>query len=252
MSVIKKINQSRYNLKKYLENEWDVSTIPDYSDQDIEQLYSMKIPSGSDSISFGYASSCNFTVRHKLLEKHSLHVIYYNFPELNKNPLKITKNICDKISNLYKSEILSNEDSVIIITYEDITEGLQKSIEELYSKFQEELDSYFSEDLKEENLKLSEDKQLENRHFKNCHIFFLDTLSIDILEHKYVPKHEIIRNKQEIETILKTCNCTFKQLPIIKRDDAIGKIFRIAPGDICKIIRINTNSGESVYYRGCH
>ena len=59
-------------------------------------------------------------------------------------------------------------------------------------------------------------------------------------------------SKLEINKILERCNCTFKQLPIIKRDDAIGKVLRIAPGDICEITRINDNSCESTYYRGCH
>ena len=36
--TVAKINKSRYNLKKYLENEWDISTIIDYSDNEIEKL----------------------------------------------------------------------------------------------------------------------------------------------------------------------------------------------------------------------
>ena len=37
-SSISKINKSRYNLKKYLEHEWDVSTVYDLSDSEIEKL----------------------------------------------------------------------------------------------------------------------------------------------------------------------------------------------------------------------
>ena len=36
--TVHKINASRYNLKKYLQGEWDVSTIIDYSDVEIEKL----------------------------------------------------------------------------------------------------------------------------------------------------------------------------------------------------------------------
>ena len=34
--TVSKINKCRYNLKKYLESEWDISKIIDYSDDDIE------------------------------------------------------------------------------------------------------------------------------------------------------------------------------------------------------------------------
>ena len=36
MNIIKKINQTRTILKKYLEDEWHVDTIQDYSDDEIE------------------------------------------------------------------------------------------------------------------------------------------------------------------------------------------------------------------------
>ena len=78
-SSIHKINQSRYNLKKYLQNEWDISIIYDYSDKEIEQLYRLSKPQNSN-ISFGFASGCNFHLFHKKIANHRLHVIYYNFP----------------------------------------------------------------------------------------------------------------------------------------------------------------------------
>ena len=251
-SIIEKINQSRYNLKKYLADEWDVSTIPNYSASEIESLYTINAPKNPDILSFGQASGCNFSVKHKLIPMHSLHVIYYNFPELDKKPLKITKNICDKITEIYKTDLFQDEDSILIITCEKVSEGLQKAFEDLYHKYQEELVDMFSLELENENRKLPDNLELRKSHFKNCHIFHLDTLSIDILEHRLVPPHKVIRNNVEINKILERCNCTFKQLPIIKRDDAIGKVLRIAPGDICEITRINDNSCESTYYRGCH
>ena len=252
MSYIELINKSRYNLKKYLSKEWDTSSLQDYSDKEIEKLYSITTPTHPELSSFGYATSCNFSLQHKLLPLHSLHVIYYNFPELNRRPLKITKNICDKVMKLYKSELFKNEDSIIIITCQSITETIDESINELYYKNQGDLLLSFSEELENENRKLPDTQKLRKQYFKNIQLFNINTLSIDILEHRLVPKHEIIRNPNEIETILETCNCTFNQLPIIKRNDAIGKILLITPGDICKIYRYNDNSCESIYYRACH
>ena len=39
MDLIRKINKSREIFKKYLESEWDISVISDYSEQEIEKLY---------------------------------------------------------------------------------------------------------------------------------------------------------------------------------------------------------------------
>ena len=52
MNIIKKINQTRTILKKYLEDEWHVETIQDYSDEEIDMLYN----SNNSFIQFGNAS----------------------------------------------------------------------------------------------------------------------------------------------------------------------------------------------------
>ena len=134
---IKKINQSRYNLKKYLESEWNVSDIIDYSDSEIEKLYRISKPNNAN-INYGHASGCNFTLYHNKIPSHKLHVIYYNFPEIGKPSVKITKTCSEKIQNLYDEEIIDFEDSIIIILYNQIPENLEKAIEELYAKGQEQ------------------------------------------------------------------------------------------------------------------
>ena len=249
-STINKITQSRYNLKKYLENEWNVDVIYDYSNKEIENLYksSQNIKNG---IHFGAASGCNITLYHKEITNHKLHIIYYNFPEIGRPPIKINKQCATKIENLYKDEIISPEDSLIIITLNPISENLEKSINSLHDVGQEEIiKSGLSEVIQDENEKLGEDKY-NNQHFRNIHIFHLDTLSIDILQHSKVPKHEVIRKSNEIKAICEKCNCRKEQLPVISRNDAIAKRLRIAIGDICKISRISNTAGETEYYRVC-
>ena len=90
-----------------------------------------------------------------------------------------------------------------------------------------------------------------NYHFKNIHAFHLDTLSIDILKHSRVPKHEVYRFEKDIEKICAKCNCRKDQLPVIERNDAVAKRLRIVSGDICKITRISQTAGEIEYYRFC-
>ena len=41
MNIIQKVNRSRYTLKEILGEEWDVVSIPDFSDQEIEKRYTM-------------------------------------------------------------------------------------------------------------------------------------------------------------------------------------------------------------------
>ena len=56
---------------------------------------------------------------------------------------------------------------------------------------------------------------------------------------------------EDIQKICEKCNCRKDQLPVIEINDAVAKRLRIAPGDICKIIRISPTAGETEYYRVC-
>ena len=248
--TIKKINRTRYNLKKYLESEWDTDPMIDYSDNEIDKLYRTPKPINSP-LQFGNASGCDITLNHRFLPSHKIHIIYYNFPELGKPSVKINKTCAEKLYKLYKEEIIDREDSLIVILYNKITENLDKSVEDLYRKGQEELKiNGLSPLIEEENEKLKENKYT-NLHLRNIHMFHLDLLAIDITLHSKVPKHEIVRKQSEIDEILQNCNATITQLPVILRKDPMAKILRLSPGDICKISRPSKTAGEIEYYRVC-
>ena len=250
MDIINKITKSRKLLIKYLEKEWDTNSIPTYSNKEIEKLYSSKLQKDSE-LSFGRASACNFTLNHKLIPSHKLHVIYYNFPELNSAPLKVTKACANKMMSLYTKELIDPEDSIIIIIAEPLTPNLEKSIEDTYKKSYEILlENNLSDEILEQNESLGKGKYTLF-HFRNIHLFFIDALTFDITEHKNVPKHECVRNEEEIQKILKDTNSSKDQLPIILRTDPMAKILRLAPGDICKITRTSDRCGEYNYYRLC-
>jgi DNA-directed RNA polymerase subunit H len=249
-STISKINRSRYNLKQYLSKEWNIDDIKDYSDIEIEKLYRTSKPTSSE-IYFGNASACNFTLYHKRIPSHRLHVIYYNFPELGSYAVKITKTCSEKLNALYKEGDIQPEDSLIVILYNQVSENLRTSIEGLYKLGQEELKiNGLSENIQKENESLG-DLKYNQEHFRNIHIYHLDSLSIDITKHVNVPEHIAIRDKQTIDETLEKCNCRIDQLPIILRTDAMAKRIRLAPGDICKINRITPSAGDVVYYRVC-
>ena len=72
-----------------------------------------------------------------------------------------------------------------------------------------------------------------------------------MLNHDYVPKHVVVRCKNDIDKILKKCNCELDELPIIKHTDIIARLVLCVPGDICKIIRKSLTCGYYDYYRLC-
>ncbi len=250
MDLIRKIKNSRDIFKKYLEIEWDISVISDYSEEEIEKLYTSK--SYNDNLYFGKASNLNLTLSHKDIKDHKLHIIYYNFPEINSPPLKVTKLCGDKMLSLYTNEIINPEDSIILIITEKISENIQKTIEDIYKKGQEKLLlENLSDNILEQNEKLGEKKYKIN-HFRNIHLFNIDTLGFDIGKHITVPKHRCIRNTEEINEILKKVNAVKTQLPEILRTDPMSKLLRMAPGDLCEIMRSSERCGEYKFYRICN
>ena len=250
MDIIRKINQSRYVLKKHLEKEWDVSVIQDISDKEVEVMYNTKSPKNAMGASMGRAIGCNMSLENNTLKGHYLHIIYFGFPKLGENPTKITKTCADKIQGLYDSEFIQREDSIVMIILQPVSATITVAIEELFKYGQHQLLEGVSEDIMNENSKLEEHKRYSLRHFRNIHIFQLDHITIDITNHALVPKHECIRDEPHIQDILQECNATRNQLPIIKRIDPQAKVMRMAPGDICRIER-QTLSGNVIAYRIC-
>jgi DNA-directed RNA polymerase subunit H (RpoH/RPB5) len=249
MDLVNKINKSRSTLKKYLESEWDISSISDYSNQEIEKLYNLKTTKNED-LYFGKATNLNMTLQHKQITDHKLHIIYYNFPELNSPSLKVTKTCAEKLNKLY-TETIDPEDSIILIITESITENLEKAIEDLYKKSQEYLvTNNLSDNILSQNEELGDNKY-NLTYFRNIHLFSIDNLSFDINQHFTVPEHRCIRNNTEKTKIWKKTNTTEKQLPVILRTDAMAKILRLCPGDMCEITRNSERCGEYKYYRIC-
>lgn len=82
-------------------------------------------------------------------------------------------------------------------------------------------------------------------------IFSIEQLQFNILEHQYVPLHEIL-NADEEEVIKRQYNITNPdQLPSISRYDPVAQAIGIRPGQICKITRPSKTSILSYYYRVC-
>jgi len=72
--------------------------------------------------------------------------------------------------------------------------------------------------------------------------------AFDLFEHKLVPKHEILTEKER-EQLLSEYRVQPYQLPQIKASDPAVKAIDAKPGDILRIIRKSSTAGEHMAYR---
>jgi len=250
MHLLEKVYNSRLQLKKLLSNEWSVEPIHDVSLKELGIMYE------ADNEDIYLDNGCNFTLTNLKIPSHKLHVIYYNFPELHRSGTKVNKTCCDKLLSYYEKEgfegdyLFEKEDSLLIIINLPVSESLEQNIENMYLKGQDELMKYGLTTEIRSQMKSNKFK-MDKSYFRNIHIFHVDTLAIDVLSHRLVPKHEVIRDKKEIDTVFKMTNSNPQLLPVILRADPIAKLLRICPGNICKITRTSKTSGNSTYYRIC-
>jgi DNA-directed RNA polymerase subunit H len=70
----------------------------------------------------------------------------------------------------------------------------------------------------------------------------------DLFEHKLVPKHEILTQK-EVEQLLAEYRVQPYQLPQIKSSDPSVKAIDAKPGDILRVIRKSPTAGIHIAYR---
>ena len=251
MNLLQKIYNSRKVLKQLLSNEWIVDDINELSLEELKIMY-------ENSNDKAYLNSpCNITLQNKYIPSHKLHIIYYNFPELNRSGVKVNKTCCDKLTSMYKTEIdeedekiFEKEDSLLVIINEPVSESMAKSVESVYHAGQDTLtksgiSTQITGEMKENDFIMNQS------YFRNIHMFHIDIITVNILNHTLVPLHEPIRKQDEIDKILQLTNSTEHQLPIILRTDNIAKLIRLCPGNICKINRNSQKCGEYTYFRIC-
>jgi DNA-directed RNA polymerase subunit H (RpoH/RPB5) len=83
-------------------------------------------------------------------------------------------------------------------------------------------------------------------------VFQLSELQFNISKHDLVPKHELIKDEQDINAIIEAYQLKSRtQLPFILKTDAMARYLNAKPGNIVKITRISPSSGETIVYRCC-
>lgn len=132
-------------------------------------------------------------------------------------------NLDEIIDDLYSIEnVLTNNDTLIIIVDDEPNETIIKKLEYLYDN---------------------------NGVFIVIHN--INRLQFNILDHILVPKMDILSNS-EIEELIKKYNLkSIKQLPEISRFDPQALAMCLRPGQVCCINRDSATTLTYKYYRYC-
>jgi DNA-directed RNA polymerase subunit H len=133
------------------------------------------------------------------------------------------QNINDYIDDLFNLEqVLSKGDTLIIVIKQEPHEPLLNILRQIW-----EQDGIF------------------------IIVYNLERLQFNILEHSYVPKHEIM-NETEISEMKHKYNIKNDlEIPEISRFDPVAMAIGMRPGDVCKIVRPSKTAITADYYRLC-
>lgn len=92
--------------------------------------------------------------------------------------------------------------------------------------------------------------RMAKEHFEENDVEYISTelVMLNILEHKLVPKHRILSEK-ETKDVLDKLKVDKTQLPSIYITDPVAKIIGAREGDIIEVIRKSKTAGTSIAYR---
>ena len=83
---------------------------------------------------------------------------------------------------------------------------------------------------------------------KNVEFIPADLVLMDILEHEFVPKHEIL-SEAEVTKLLDQLQVPETALPYLLTTDPVARVIGAKVGDIIKITRKSQTAGETIIYR---
>lgn len=255
--ILPKIYKSRQSIIDiYKQYEWNTDEIPRLSITELDAIFNGYKSSDSFIQSFGEGMALNLKIPHQYIENHNLYVLYYNMYNNSKSS-KVSKSLVDKIVELYKTDLVNHDDSLLILVNETDTNSIEKINHtinyEINKNYQvsESIEPYVYSPEKPVNTTNKHFHKYNRNYFRHCIIMNIDMFQVNLLQHYLVPRHEVIYNQTEIESLCKKLNITPSQMPIISVKDAIAKIIRLNKGNVCKITRKTMNSGDTIYYRLC-
>lgn len=217
------VYKSRVHLLEMLEDRgFDIADLKDYTEEEIKIMLNEQDTGKFEKIPEKGPLDI-------ILEKHSgtpnAEKIYVKY--LLEDKFKGTTSLTNQINEIYET-ILSTKDTLIILNISRVLMkiGVKDKVDEEYVNHFYITKNYFVQ------------------------IFGLENFLFNVSQHQLVPKHRIL-SKTETQTLLSDFNCTIKNLPTIKRDDAQAKYIGLKPKQVCEIIVNNVTSGITKKYRLC-
>lgn len=155
-------------------------------------------------------------LKHKVSGK-KIYVKYYIQKKLGKT------NVYDYVDDIFSVEqILTKDDELIIFTKHKPNDTLIKLMKMIYTS-----DGYF------------------------VNIYHMKQYLFNILNHKLVPKHEVMTDDEKSELYKKYNITKDSEIPEISRFDPVAQAIGLRPEQVCKITRSSPTSITSVFYRFC-
>lgn len=181
--------------------------------------------------------------------------------EIVKSYITLKEMLVDRGINIDNLKSISDEELNIMSKVNKIfslqVNDTMKIVYYINTKFKiHDLKKYFEDD---EHIILVFKEKINNLNIKNLkeqtnvciEIFMLRELQYNISRHVLVPKHEIVKDEKEIETILSTYQLKKNQLPILLKTDPMARYLDVKAGDIVRITRNSPSAGEAILYRYC-
>tara|TARA_Y100000385_G_C13064416_1_gene626000 strand:+ start:1075 stop:1683 length:609 start_codon:yes stop_codon:yes gene_type:complete len=81
-------------------------------------------------------------------------------------------------------------------------------------------------------------------------LFPIKNLLFNITKHSYVPKHELL-SVDQANNIMTNYSIKKSQFPIILKTDPVARYYDFKSGQLIKVYRSSTATGESITYRYC-
>ena len=146
-----------------------------------------------------------------------IYIKYYLTKSLRPN------NLQEMIDDLFVvEEVLTKEDTLLVVVKDEVNETLINNVKHIW-----ESEKIF------------------------IIIQPLQRLQFNILEHVYVPLHNVLSESEKIDVKTKYNIMSDSEFPELSRFDPVAQAIGIRPGQVCKITRASKTAIEAPYYRIC-
>ena len=149
--------------------------------------------------------------------RNKIYIKYYLSKSLRPN------NLQEMIDDLFSvEEVLTKEDTLLVVVKEQVNETLINYLKHIWES-------------------------------EKIFIILqpLQRLQFNILEHVYVPLHNVLSESEKINIKNKYNIMNDNEFPEISRFDPVAQAIGIRPGQVCKITRASKTAIEAPYYRIC-